>query len=41
MTAIPVYFAESLAKARGLYGHGTAEQVKGAAYGIAPEEKQE
>lgn len=35
MTAIPVYFAESLSKAKGSYGHAAAQAVKGAAYGAA------
>lgn len=35
MTAIPVYFAESLSKAKGTYGSATAQAVKGAAYGAA------
>ncbi|EXJ77803.1 2,4-dihydroxyhept-2-ene-1,7-dioic acid aldolase [Capronia epimyces CBS 606.96] len=33
MTAIPTYMAESLSKAKGSYGHATAQAIKGAAYG--------
>ncbi|KIW95128.1 uncharacterized protein Z519_03712 [Cladophialophora bantiana CBS 173.52] len=33
MTAIPVFMAESLSKAKGSYGHAAAQAVKGAAYG--------
>lgn len=33
MTAIPTFFAESLSKAKGSYGHAAAQAVKGAAYG--------
>ncbi|KAI1616932.1 2,4-dihydroxyhept-2-ene-1,7-dioic acid aldolase [Exophiala viscosa] len=33
MTAIPTFFAESLSKAKGTYGHAAAQAVKGAAYG--------
>ena len=35
MTALPVYMAESLSKAKGSYGHAAAQVVKGAAYGAA------
>ncbi|OQU98391.1 hypothetical protein CLAIMM_04185 isoform 2 [Cladophialophora immunda] len=35
MTAVPVFMAESLSKAKGSYGHAAAQAVKGAAYGAA------
>lgn len=35
MTAVPVYMAESLSKAKGTFGHAAAQAVKGAAYGAA------
>ena len=35
MTAIPVFMAESLSKAKGSWGHSAAKAVKGAAYGAA------
>lgn len=35
MTALPTFMAESLSKAKGSWGHATAQAVKGAAYGAA------
>lgn len=35
MTAIPTFMADSLSKAKGSWGHATAQAVKGAAYGAA------
>jgi 4-hydroxy-2-oxoheptanedioate aldolase len=35
MTAIPTFMADSLSKAKGTWGHATAQAVKGAAYGAA------
>ncbi|KIV88704.1 hypothetical protein PV10_08362 [Exophiala mesophila] len=35
MTAVPVFMAESLSKAKGTFGHAAAQAVKGAAYGAA------
>jgi hypothetical protein len=35
MTAIPVFMAESLTKAKGGIGHAVGQAVKGAAYGAA------
>ena len=35
MTALPMYLAESLSKAKGSWGHSAAQAVKGAAYASA------